>query len=72
MQQKTSLLCLSKGLDQYILKAVKQKQNLIHSVSESTFASRYFIECLLGGTQFGLSLIIYESAKLIRQYGPFL
>lgn len=72
MQQKTSLLCLSKVKDQYILKTVEQKQNLIHLVSESTSASRHFMECLLGGTQLRLSLIIYKGAKLIKKCGPFL
>lgn len=71
MQQKPSLLCLSKVQDQYILKAVEQKQNCIHLVSESTSASRHFMECLLGGTQFKLSLIIYKGAKIIKKVVRF-
>lgn len=70
--KKPSLSCLSKGLDQYTLKAVEQKQNLIHLVSESNSASRHFMGCLLDGTEFKLSLIIYKGAKLIKKCGPFL
>lgn len=70
--KKPSLSCLSKGLDQYTLKAVEQKQNLIHLVSESNSASRHFMGCLLDGTEFKMSLIIYKGAKLIKKRGLFL
>lgn len=36
INKKPNSLCLIKGLDQYNLKAMEQKQNLIHVVSECT------------------------------------
>lgn len=69
---KPPLLCLSEGLDQYTPKAVEQKQKLIHLVSESTSASRHFMERLHDGAEFKWSMIITKrGAKLLKNVVQF-